>query len=61
MFYRGDRERAAKPVAPVVVEAPKPKPYTVEAIRGLDPPKLPKGYPRELQQQFHPNYRRTDQ
>ena len=37
----------AKPVTPVVAEAPRAAPYTVEAIRGLDPPRLPKGYPRE--------------
>ena len=58
------RERAhVKPVSPpvVVVEAPKPSPYNVEAIRGLDPPRLPKGYPKDLQGQFPQSYRRHDQ
>ncbi len=50
----------AKPIAPVVVEAPRPSPYTVEATPGFNPVRLPKGYPKELQQQFHKNYRRHD-
>ena len=49
----------AKPIAPVVVvEAPKSPLYTVEPP---NPVQLPKGYPKDLQQQFHPNYRRNDQ
>ena len=51
----------AKPRAPVAVDAPAPKVYTVEAIRGLPGPKLPTGYPTELQQQFPTTYRRDDQ
>ena len=50
----------AKPIAPVV-EAPKPSPYTVGSSRGLDPVRLPKGYPKDLQWQFPENYRRDDQ
>ena len=66
--YRGDVIRRparasalAKQLTPVVVEVPKPSPYTVEAIRGLDPVRLPKGYPKDLQWQFPRNYRRDDQ
>ena len=65
---RGDviRRRArasapAKPFTTAVVEAPKPTSYTVGAGRSLDPPRLPKGYPKELQQQFPQSYRRDDQ
>ena len=48
----------AKPIAPVVVEMPKSARYMVEPP---NPVQLPKGYPKDLQQQFHPNYRRNDQ
>ena len=34
--------------------------YTIELIRGDSPARLPKGFPKELQQQFHRNYWRDD-
>ena len=50
-----------KPIAPVVIQSPKPSRYTVEAARGFNPVRLPKGYPKDLQGQFPTNYRRDDQ
>ena len=35
--------------------------YTIKAVPGDVPPRLPQGFPTELQQQFHKNYRRDDQ
>ena len=52
-------KRVSVPVKPV--EAPIAKPYSVEATPGFTPVRLPKGYPKDLQWQFHKNYRRDDQ
>ena len=46
-----------KPVQPVE----RPSPYSVEARPGFNPVRLPSGYPKDLQWQFHKNYRRDDQ
>jgi hypothetical protein len=63
---RGDVQpkppRASAPAKPVViVEAPKPSPYSVEPSGGFTPVRLPKGYPKDLEWQFPKNYRRDDQ
>ena len=47
----------AKPIQSVE----KPAPYGAEALPGLNPVRLPKGFPNDLQWQFHKNYRRDDQ
>jgi len=52
-----ESERPAKPTQSV----DKPAPYGVEAIPGFNPVRLPTGYPKDLQWQFHKNYRRDDQ
>jgi hypothetical protein len=51
--------RASVPAQPVVVETPKPK----HPVYTVDTPdiRLPPRYPKDLQQQFHKNYRRDDQ
>ena len=46
------------PVKPFEIATPV---YTVKPVYSDTPPRLPKGFPKELQQQFHKNYRRDDQ